>query len=121
MLFIQRIANERIRKAMDEGEFDRLQGKGKPLDLKEDPGVPEELRMAFKVLKNAGLVPPELELRKEMINLQELIDLCEDEAQLQIYRQKLSLKRIQIESMLERRQARLPKGYRRAVHDKLGV
>lgn len=48
------IAEERIRAAQREGAFDNLPGKGQPLDLEEDAHVPEELRMAWKILKNGG-------------------------------------------------------------------
>ena len=54
------IAERRIQEAIERGEFDDLPGKGKPLHLGEDDrSVPEELRMAYRMLKNAGLLPPE--------------------------------------------------------------
>ncbi len=71
---LRRIAEERIKQAIKDGEFDDLKGKGKPLELKEDPFVPEELRLAYKILKNAGFLPPELELRKEIATLEELLE-----------------------------------------------
>jgi hypothetical protein len=74
------IAERRILEAMARGDFDGLPGKGKPLHLEEDdPMVPEELRLAYKVLKNAGCLPPELELHKEIVRLRDLIDAVEDE------------------------------------------
>lgn len=51
MEFIARIAEQRIRQAEEEGLFDNLPGKGKPLKLEDDSDVPEELRMTFKILK----------------------------------------------------------------------
>lgn len=54
------IAEQRILEAMERGEFDNLPGKGKPLDLEDDANVPEDLRMAYKLLKNAGYAPEEL-------------------------------------------------------------
>lgn len=51
----------RIAQAHEQGEFDNLPGKGKPLQLDDDRLVPEEVRAAYKVLKNAGFVPPELD------------------------------------------------------------
>ncbi|GAB6037822.1 DUF1992 domain-containing protein [Fundidesulfovibrio butyratiphilus] len=54
------IAEQRILEAMEKGEFDNLPGKGKPLDLDDDANVPEDLRMAYKLLKNAGYAPEEL-------------------------------------------------------------
>lgn len=83
-LVLQRIAEERIREAMENGEFDDLELKGKPLDLKEDPFVPEELRTVYKILKGAGFLPKEVELRKEIAKLEELLETEEKEAYLKV-------------------------------------
>ena len=74
-----KIAEEKIKEAMENGEFDNLPGKGKPLKLEEDAWIPEDLRMAYKLLKNAGCIPPELELRNEIINMRALIDTIDDD------------------------------------------
>jgi len=71
---LRRIAEERIREAMENGEFDQLELKGKPLELKEDPFVPEELRVVYRMLKNAGFLPKEVELRKEIAELEKYLD-----------------------------------------------
>ncbi|HXF47069.1 MAG TPA: DnaJ family domain-containing protein [Burkholderiaceae bacterium] len=55
------IVERRIAEAIARGEFDHLPGAGKPLALDDDPLVPDELRVAYRILKNAGFVPPELE------------------------------------------------------------
>ncbi len=73
------LAERKILEAMERGEFDDLPGKGKPLDLSYDPMVPEELRIAYKMLKNAGCLPPELELHNEIVRLRGLIDAVDDE------------------------------------------
>ena len=73
-----KIAEQRIREAMENGEFDNLKGMGRPLDLSDESWIPEDLRMAYKVLKNAGCLPAELELRKEVMNLRDLIDTIDD-------------------------------------------
>jgi len=73
-LVFKKIAEERIREAMERGEFDHLELKGKPLELKEDPFVPEELRIAYRMLKNAGFLPKEVELRKEIAELEQYLD-----------------------------------------------
>jgi hypothetical protein len=67
---------QKIRKAMTDGEFDNLQGKGKPLDLGKYKEVPEHLRIAYHVLKNAGYVPEEVRLKKEMELIQGKIKQC---------------------------------------------
>lgn len=60
MLALELIAERRIAEAVARGEFDGLPGAGKPLDLEEDPLVPEELRMANRILRNAGFLPSEV-------------------------------------------------------------
>lgn len=74
LLIFKKIAEERIRRAMEEGLFDNLELKGKPVELKEDPFVPEDLRVVYKILKNAGFLPKEVELKKEISKLEELLD-----------------------------------------------
>ncbi len=66
------IVEERIKKAQKDGGFDNLSGQGKPLEF-DDVHVPEELRMAHKVLKNAGFLPPEIEMKKKISHFQELL------------------------------------------------
>lgn len=65
--------------AMENGEFDGLEGQGKPIVLEDETWIPEDLRMAYKFLKNAGCVPPELEARNEVINLCSLMDTLDDD------------------------------------------
>jgi hypothetical protein len=68
-----KIVEERIRKALKKGEFENLEGSGKPLDLLEDQMVAEELRLAYKILKNADCLPPEIELKKEIQQTEALL------------------------------------------------
>jgi hypothetical protein len=73
------IAEEKIREAMAKGELDNLPGAGKPLPLEDDSLVPEDVRIAYKILKNAGCLPPEIELRKEIVTLKRLLSSIEEE------------------------------------------
>jgi hypothetical protein len=75
----RRKAEERISQAIDEGKFNDLPGMGKPLELEDDSRVPEELRLAYKVLKNAGYTPPELEARKELRQVEDMLKNAPDE------------------------------------------
>jgi hypothetical protein len=75
---MDKIAEERIREAIERGEFDDLPGKGKPLDLEDDSHLPPDLRMAYKILKNADCLPPELELRKEIRTTEDLLAGIQD-------------------------------------------
>jgi hypothetical protein len=79
MICFQRIAERRIREAIDEGALDGLSGAGKPLKLEDDSHVPEDLRIPYKILKNAGYVPKEIVLRKEIAQAEDLLADMEDE------------------------------------------
>lgn len=76
---INNIAEQRIKEAIERGEFDNLEGAGKPLILEDLSNVPEESRMAYKILKNSGCVPGELADRKEAMTIIELLENCPDE------------------------------------------
>jgi hypothetical protein len=78
---LERIAEERIREAIQRGEFENLPGRGKPLKLEDDQHIPEDLRLAYKVLKNANCLPPELELKKEIRSAEELLGKLTDEGE----------------------------------------
>ena len=73
------LVEARIRKAMAEGEFDNLPGKGKPIDLSKYYGVPEHLRIAYHMMKGSGYIPEEVRLKKEMEILKEKIKQCNSE------------------------------------------
>ncbi len=74
MDMIEQIAEARIEAALERGELDELPGMGRPLaDDPYDPLVPPEMRMALKVLKNAGLVPADLVVRREIAEVEQLL------------------------------------------------
>ncbi len=73
-----KIVEQRIEQAKREGAFDNLPGAGKPLVLANDSHIPEDLRLAYKILKNADCLPPELELRKEIRRTEELLSGIKD-------------------------------------------
>ncbi len=54
MRYIDKLAEPRMQEAVGRGEFDNLPGTGKPLALDDDTFVPPELRVAYRVLQNAG-------------------------------------------------------------------
>lgn len=76
-----KIVEEKILAAQKRGRFDRLPGEGKPLDIPEDGHIPEDLRLAYKILKNADCLPPEIELKKEILKTEELLEGMKDELQ----------------------------------------
>ncbi len=73
------IAEQKIREAIAQGEFACLENAGKPIELDDLPWVPEDLRMCYRVLRNAGCLPPELELRNEIISLRCLLRTIDDD------------------------------------------
>ena len=80
-----------LREAMASGELAGTPGFGKPLP--EDAGwdaTPEALRMPFRILKNAGFVPPEVELFHERAALGEALAACTNDAERAAVRRKLS-------------------------------
>jgi hypothetical protein len=79
MLGYLKLVERKIQEAMERGEFDNLPGQGKPLLLEEDSHIPEELRVAYKILKNADCLPPELEAKKEIRQMEDLLVNIPDE------------------------------------------
>ena len=73
------IIERRIKEAQAKGEFDDLPGRGQPLPIDDDRHIPEDLRMAYKVLKNANCLPPEVELRKDISQMKDMLDAMPDE------------------------------------------
>ena len=73
------IAEQKIAQAMQERDFNSPNWKNKPLPLDDDRFVPDDLKMAYKILKMSGYLPPEIEDRKEVKKLEDLIACTEDE------------------------------------------
>ncbi len=80
------IAEQRIREALARGEFDNLPGAGKPLDLEDHSLIPEDQRLAYRILKNAGYVPEEVENRKEIASLQQVLPHLDGEGRVEALR-----------------------------------
>ncbi len=72
MWLLDQWAERHILDAQTKGEFDNLPGSGEPLTLDDDSHVPAELRAGYRLLKNAGCLPPELEQRREAVALADL-------------------------------------------------
>ena len=98
----QRLAEQRILEAQRKGEFDDLPGKGKPLELEDLSWVPDDLRIGYKVLKNARVLPPEVELLKDIHTLADLLKHVEDEGERSALAKSIQWKMIHLD-MLKRR------------------
>ena len=66
------LVEQRLEEAVSRGELANLPGEGRPLELDDDALIPEELRLAHRILKNAGYVPPEIETLNEIAQLERL-------------------------------------------------
>ena len=100
--FLHRVAEQRILEAQREGAFDNLPGKGKPLELEDLSWVPEDLRIGYHVLKNAHVLPPEVELLKDIHSLEDLLKHVEDESERRSLAKSIQWKMIRLD-MLKRR------------------
>ena len=103
MSSFDRVVEAIIREAQAREEFDNLPGKGKTIDLTEYFNTPEDVRVAQAMLKNAGMVPIEIELLQEMAVLKESLGSANDEKEKTKIRKLLKEKQLQFNLLLERR------------------
>jgi hypothetical protein len=106
---VEVIAEERIRAAMERGEFDNLPGKGRPLNLDDLENVPPELRAAYTLLRNAGFVPPEVALRKEIQEIEARLAATTDPTHAHALRAQIAEKEIVFDVMSKRWRRRGPR------------
>lgn len=97
-----KIIEEQIKNAIEAGEFDNLEGTGKPLNLNGYFDQPAELRMGYSVLKSAKIVPVEVERLKEIGELKEKISNCADEAERGRLNKTLQERQLALALLLER-------------------
>lgn len=95
---LARIAERKITEALKTRDFTSEKWKNKPLPLEDDSHVPDDLKMAYKILKNSGYLPPEIEEKKEIHRLEELIARTEDEHERIKQMRKLSLLLMKIDA-----------------------
>lgn len=60
------LVEQQILKAQEKGDFDNLEGAGKPVQFEENAFEPPELRMVYKILKDNDFAPYWIELGKEI-------------------------------------------------------
>jgi hypothetical protein len=103
MSIFARIAEAKIQDGIEQGEFNGLPGRGRPLQLDDLSGVPPHMRLGFKVLRNAGVAPPEVELRREVYRLDREIAVTRDPEKLSELRRRRRDSDLSLAIMLERR------------------
>lgn len=98
MLLFEILAEQRIRDAIANGEFDNLPGAGQPIDFEDELFVSPEQRMVNRILKRAGLVPSDVSMRQAIARLREEIkQLPEDDAQTENKRRELTYLLLKVE------------------------
>ncbi|MCJ7585460.1 MAG: DUF1992 domain-containing protein [Anaerolineales bacterium] len=106
---IDRAIEAIIREAMARGEFDNLPGKGKTIDLTDYFNTPEDLRLAYSIMKNAGVLPEEVEILKEIEALNSELEACTDESQRKQLKKKIEDRKMRVSLLLEGHRARRTK------------
>ena len=120
MLLLDLLVERRIEEAIAAGELDDLPGAGRPLDLDDDRLVPEELRVAHRILKNAGFLPPELHTRREIASVEELLRTMAAETADEGMRRRAVMRLALLEAKLEAQGRSLPcGGYRDRIVDRV--
>lgn len=99
---IEKAVEAIIKEAQERGDFDNLKGKGQPIDLDAYFETPEDLRLAYTALKNAGMVSPEVELLQEIAALKERLASTYEEAQRSKIKKILHDKQLEFNIMMER-------------------
>jgi hypothetical protein len=103
MSIFETLAESKIKEAIRNKELENLEGMYKPL-VYEDLDIPQELKASYKILKNAGILPEEMQLKKEIYNLEELIrSNILDEEQKNMEQNKLFEKIMKYQEMMKRR------------------
>ena len=102
VMSLEKFVEEKIQKAIENGEFDNLKGKGKPLDMATYFNTPSEYRAGFSLLKANNFVPEEVEILKEIGLLKEKIKTLEDESEKKTLTKILNEKSLALSILLER-------------------
>ena len=91
-----------IKDAQERGDFDNLPGKGKPIDLSAYFDTPEDVRMAYAVLKNAGMNSREADLLKEIAELKQVHAAMLDGKKKKEILKEIEKKQIEFSLIMER-------------------
>lgn len=103
---LEKLIDKMIREAIDEGEFDDLEGTGKPVDLNSYFSLPEHLRAGHSLLKNARVLPEEAQLLKEAQALRQELNACENEEERRSLKKSIDEKMLRYNLLRERSRSR---------------
>lgn|SRR5574341_33857 len=106
MTFFNKAVEAVLKEAIERGEFDDLPGKGRPIDLTAYFETPEEVRAAYSILKNAGMVPREVELLREIAELKQIMVTLPDENKKKDIKKQIERKQMDFSLMMERNRRR---------------
>ena len=101
-----KLVEEKIREAMEAGEFDRLEGSGRPVNLDAYFAAPEDLRAGYSVLKNAGVVPEEAQLLREIDDTRRELERSRDAGRRAELGRRLRELRLKFDLIVERNRTR---------------
>ena len=96
-----KLIEEKIREAMEAGEFDNLPGKGKPIDLDAYFATPPEVRLGYSVLKSAGCLPEEVALLKEVEELKVRLATSSQTAERELLEQQITSRTLKLNLLLD--------------------
>ena len=97
-----KIVESIIKDAQKRGEFDDLLGQGKPVDLSAYFETPDDVRMAYSILKNANIASREVDLLKEIAELKQILAAVVDEDKKKNLQKEIEKKQIEFSLMMER-------------------
>lgn len=104
MTQFDRLAEQKLRDAIAAGEFDELPGRGAPLELEDLSRVPAELRASYLLLKGADVLPEEMQLKKEILRVGDLVAACEDDEEVRRLRSRRSRLSLRFRILMEKRE-----------------
>ncbi|MEC1673456.1 DnaJ family domain-containing protein [Bacillus mojavensis] len=123
MDFSHIVSEDKIKRAIKDGEFDNLPGMGKLLPKDDAAHLPESLRMGYRMLKNAGMADDEGALKKELMTLNHLISKCYDEKEREQLVRKKSEKQLMLDKLADKKgmfSKPASSFYKNQVYDRLG-
>jgi hypothetical protein len=102
----EKLVEQKIREAQAAGEFEGLEGAGRPVNLEAYFATPEELRASYAVLRSAGVVPEEVQLLKEIEALRARREASDDAAERERLGRELAELNLKYRLLVERTQGR---------------